>query len=333
MAKSKSVLGIDIAGGGIKVVEFINENGRARFRTFGFTENEDSANALANVEASKLTLEKIFKEAHIKGGGIINAALPTQSVFSSIFTLPKMGKDEREKAIELQIQKMIATPIAELEVASRELGGMDSFDRIFFTAASKKVVATYHDFFKTCKLTLNNLEIESLAIIRALIGKDQGNNVLIDFGKTRTNIVLVEKGIPVMSRSIKTGSEDATKKLATSLGVAIEQAETMKQNLKTFPPILNDFINTITTEVRYLINEWNAQNKQPRVIDKVILTGGGARMACMVQVLSDALKLRIYLGDPWARVRYSQELRPLLDQMGPRLTVAVGLALRSIEEE
>ena len=153
MAKSKSVLGIDIAGGGIKVVEFINENGRARFRTFGFTENEDSANALANVEASKLTLEKIFKEAHIKGGGIINAALPTQSVFSSIFTLPKMGKDEREKAIELQIQKMIATPIAELEVASRELGGMDSFDRIFFTAASKKVVATYHDFFKTCKLT------------------------------------------------------------------------------------------------------------------------------------------------------------------------------------
>ena len=81
-------------------------------------------------------MEKIFKEAHIQGGGTINAALPTQSVFSSIFTLPKMKKDEREKAIELQVQKMIATPISDLEVESRELGGMDSFDRIFFTAAS-----------------------------------------------------------------------------------------------------------------------------------------------------------------------------------------------------
>lgn len=331
MAKSKSVLGIDIAGGGIKVVEFVNENGRARFRTFGFTESEDSVAILANVPDSKQTLEKIFKEAHVQGGGSINAALPTQSVFSSIFTLPKMGKDEREKAIELQIQKMISTPISELEVESRELGGMDSFDRIFFTAASKKVVATYHDFFKTCKLTLNNLEIESLAIIRALIGKDQGNNILVDFGKTRTNIVLVEKGIPVMSRSIKTGSEDVTKKMATSLNVSLAQAEVMKQNLKSFPPGLGDFLNTVTTEVRYLINEWNAQNKQPRVIDKVILTGGGARLAGMVQALADVLKMRVYLGDPWARVLYPQELRPILDQMGPRFTVAVGLALRSIE--
>lgn len=312
-------------------MEFVNENGRARFRTFGFTESEDSAAILANVEGSKQTLEKIFKEAHVQGGGSINAALPTQSVFSSIFTLPKMGKDEREKAIELQIQKMIATPISDLEVESRELGELDSFDRIFFTAASKKVVATYHDFFKTCKLILNNLEIESLAIIRALIGKDQGNNILIDFGKTRTNIILVEKGIPVMSRSIKTGSEDVTKKMAASLNVSLAQAEVMKQNLRNFPPGLGDFLNTVTTEVRYLINEWNAQNKQPRVIDKVILTGGGARLAGMVQALTEALKMRVYLGDPWARVLYPQELRPLLDQMGPRLTVAVGLALRSIE--
>lgn len=331
MAKSKSVLGIDIAGGGIKVVEFINENGRARFRTFGFVENENSENVLANVEASKLTLEKIFKEAHAQGGGIINAALPTQSVFSSIFTLPKMKKEERERAIELQIQKMISTPIGELVVESRALETVDSFDRIFFTAASKKVVATYHDFFKTCKLTLNNLEIESLAIIRALIGKDQGNNVLIDFGKTRTNIVLVEKGIPVMSRSIKTGSEDVTQKLSASLGVSLAQAEIMKQNLKIFPAILDGFINTIITEVRYLINAWNAQNKQPRLVDKVILTGGGARLVGLVGVLGEALKMRVYLGDPWARVLYSQELRPLLDEMGPRLTVAVGLALRSIE--
>ncbi len=331
MAKSRSVLGIDIAGSGIKVVEFVNENGRARFRTFGFNTIAEPTNVLANVEASKVALDKIFKESRVIGGGVVSAALPTQSVFSSIFTLPKMKKEEHDKAIELQIQKLISMPITDLEIATRELDTLDNFDRIFFTAASKKVVATYHDFFKICKLTLTNLETESLAIIRALIGKDPGNNVLIDFGKTRTNIILVEKGIPVMSRSIKTGSAEATTRLADSLGVSEAAAEIMKQNLKVFPPTLHDFLTTITTEVKYLINEWNTQSKEQRTVDKVILTGGGARLAGLVAALSEILKLRVYLGDPWARVLYPEELRPLLDEMGPRLTVAVGLALRGIE--
>lgn len=330
MAKPKNFLGIDLAGSGIKVVEFTNDNGRARLRTYGFTAMKEEGSVLANLDEAKKMLTDIFKEAKVSGGNV-HTALPTQSVFSSILTIPKMKTEERLKAIEMQIQKLISMPITDLEVEFKELESVDSSERVFFTAASKKVVETYENFFKMNNLVLHHLETESLAMVRALIGKDPGDNILIDFGHTRTNIIMVEKGIPMISRSIKTGAADLTKLLAQNLGVDEAAAEVMKENLKTMPAIFKDFFNTVTTEVRYLINEWAGQNSTPRNVDKVILTGGGSRLPGLTVTLSDMLKLRVYLGDPWARVLYPQEIRPLLDQVGPRLTVAIGLALRGVE--
>ncbi len=51
--------------------------------------------------------------------------------------------------------------------------------------------------------------------------------------------------------------------------------------------------------------------------------------------LADAICATIgtktYVGDPWARVVYPLDLRPVLDQIGARFSVAVGLAMRDIE--
>jgi hypothetical protein len=46
--------------------------------------------------------------------------------------------------------------------------------------------------------------------------------------------------------------------------------------------------------------------------------------------LAQELNIRTYIGDPWARVIYPQELRPLLDTIGPRFSLAIGLAMRDI---
>ncbi|KKQ55012.1 MAG: hypothetical protein US74_C0045G0015, partial [Parcubacteria group bacterium GW2011_GWA2_38_13] len=42
------------------------------------------------------------------------------------------------------------------------------------------------------------------------------------------------------------------------------------------------------------------------------------------------LNMRVYLGDPWARVIYPEELKPALAEVGPRFSVAIGLAMKEI---
>jgi len=41
--------------------------------------------------------------------------------------------------------------------------------------------------------------------------------------------------------------------------------------------------------------------------------------------------LNASVGDPWSRVIYPLELKPVLDRIGARFSVSVGLAMREIE--
>jgi Tfp pilus assembly PilM family ATPase len=66
-------------------------------------------------------------------------------------------------------------------------------------------------------------------------------------------------------------------------------------------------------------------------IEKIILSGGGSLLAGLSEYLSDKLNLQVIVGDPFSRVVYSDELRPVINEVGPKLAVAVGLALRDIE--
>jgi Tfp pilus assembly PilM family ATPase len=72
-----------------------------------------------------------------------------------------------------------------------------------------------------------------------------------------------------------------------------------------------------------------SQNGAP--LEKIILSGGGALLLNLSEYLSERLSIKVIIGDPWARIRYPEELRPVLSEVGPRLAVAIGLAMREIE--
>jgi Tfp pilus assembly PilM family ATPase len=66
-------------------------------------------------------------------------------------------------------------------------------------------------------------------------------------------------------------------------------------------------------------------------IDKIILSGGSSLLVNLVSYLENVLDITTVIGDPWSRVSYPVELEPLLKELGPRLAVAVGLALNRVE--
>ena len=38
--------------------------------------------------------------------------------------------------------------------------------------------------------------------------------------------------------------------------------------------------------------------------------------------------MRVILGDPWAHISYPADLKPVLQALGPKFSVAIGLAMR-----
>jgi type IV pilus assembly protein PilM len=78
-----------------------------------------------------------------------------------------------------------------------------------------------------------------------------------------------------------------------------------------------------------MINLFESKNKEK--IEKIVLSGGSALLPNFDKYLSKLLNINVVIGDPWSRISYPVDLKPLLKNIGPRFAVAVGLAMRGQE--
>lgn len=347
--QKQSYIGLDIGLSGIKLVELQNEKGRARLVTYAYS------------EMPATTLEHAFSDEIDKVAGFIKkmmatakcttkhtiAALPISSVFSSIISVPAANEKELKDAVQMQAKKLIPVPLDEISLDSKTIDsnageGGKKITRVLITGAPKALVSQYIDLMKRIGLELISLETEAFAQIRSLIGKDRSSIMVIDIGSMRTNISIIEKGIPFLNRSIATGGVAVTQTISKTLGVTYEQAENMKRDIKSMQafsqagdlsPILTTLLKPILDEIRYSFNLYQGQTEdgQQKRIDKIILTGGASLLPRLPEFLTQLMNVNTYLGDPWARVVYPTDLRPVLDEIGPRFSVAIGCAMRDIE--
>ncbi len=298
------------------------------------------------------------------------AALPTFSVFNFIITLPPMPKKDLAAAIKWEAKKFIPVPIEEMildwkilnkkkvkssglfakkiedKIETKEVPANatnptsthidDKNYRILLTAAPKNLVARYIDIFKKAKLNLLSLETEAFALSRSLIGNDLSTIMIVDMGSSNTDICIIEEGVPVLNRGIDTGGESLTKGIMNSLNINQERAEQFKRDFglsaganQNIPDVIEKSLSAIINEIKYIFEIYQRQGAS--TIDKIILTGGSAWLPKLPEYLSNLLKLPVIIGDPWDRIVYPLDLKPVLYEIGPSMAVSIGLAMRDIQ--
>lgn len=368
-------LGVDVGTSGIKVVELSLEQSRLNLRRWGYSESPAGPSTTPLIDdpakAAK-TLRDVLTKSEMKAHKVI-ASLPTSQVFHAMLALPvpKDAEEDFRAVIEAQARKFLPLPLEEMVLDSNILDKdllpkkqaqkeadkkkKDSLSlvpgeekrsemekkyiRVLITGAPKTLVAKYIEVFRQAKVDLVSLETEVFALIRALIGKDPSRVMIVDIGAQRTNVVIVQGGVPYLTRGIRSGGTAVTEALAQSMGVSFEEAETMKRDLAyktgaTLAAPLQVALKPILHEISYALQLYSEQEfHEHSTIEKVIITGGSSHVPGIVPYLTSALNANVYLGNPWARVATLPEERLILDEVGPRLAVAVGLAMRGKEVE
>lgn len=361
-SKQKTFLGVDIGGSSVKVVELANEKGRARLMTYGYLElpTQDGGDALLDQpkKAGDL-LAQVCKESDVKASQAMTA-LQTANVFSTILSLPK-SKDPKQfkPLIDVELGKLAPLPVSEMITYSTMIDGekkeveksgsqevkkgedkKDKYTRVLVTGAARTLVQKYIDVFKVAKLNLQAIDTESFALIRALIGKDKGAIMILDMGSRRTNLFVVEKGIPFVARSINIGGDTVTRRIVEQMKVSEEDAERAKRDLgiagnagvNGLPKILEPIMQPIVNEIRFAFQLYaNMELTEIKRVEKIILTGGSSHLPHVPEYLSETLNMNVYRGDPWARIVYPKDLQVVLEEIGPRMAVAVGLAMREMD--
>lgn len=342
--KKSSYLGVDLGIGGIKMVELSSERGRAKLMTYAFIDRLIVEQGKSLLDQPKLTAELVAKMAKQAGVSTVRvvSGLPQNAVFTAALSLPAVKDAKQIKAmVELQVQKLSSLPLSDLIIDSRKIdtdaAEIKDHSRFLVTGAPKVMVAKYVEIFKQAKMELVALETEAFALVRSLVGHDKSVIMILDVGAMRTNMTIVEKGIPYLTRSVNAGGAMLTKTIAEQMGVSHEEAEQMKLDMGKdegieVPPAVQVLLQPILNEINYSIGEFRRrEDHQQSKMEKIIITGGSAHLPGMVSYLRDKLNVNVYVGDPWARVAVPEPLRPVLDDIGPRFAVAIGLAMRDIE--
>ncbi|MDD4900861.1 MAG: type IV pilus assembly protein PilM [Patescibacteria group bacterium] len=339
---NESFLGIDIGSSSIKIVELKNEGGKVRLLTYGFSENLDDLDKKDPGEISAI-INKICRESGISSRKAISA-LPTFSVFSSILNLSDVSKKDLPSAINWEAKKVIPLPLEEMILDWKKIVNQDETDnknntKILLTGAPRSLVKKYIEIFQAAQINLLSLETETFALIRSLIGSDKSTIMIVEIGAKTTSFNIIDQNIPTLNRSIDIGGWTITKAIANNLNIGMERAEQFKYDLgisapdsgdNTIPKTIAESVAPIVNEIKYALNLF--QNKSGKKVDKIILSGGSALLMNFVNYLSKAVNINVLAGDPWARISYPLELKPLLDEIAPRLAIAIGLALREMRK-
>lgn len=347
-------IGIDMGSTSIKMVELKRSGKGIALSTYGFSENNDllEQDWQKNVGSTANVIKKIYDEAGIISRNSVSA-LPTFSVFSSLINLTNVAKKDLAGAIHWEAKKVIPLPLEDMVLDWKIIDSDNSNKkkknsnvRVLLTGAPKTLVKKYVQIFKQAEINLLSLETETFSLIRSLIGNDKTTVMIVEFGAGTTDVTIVDNGIPILNRSIDVGGVALTQAISKQLGIEYVRAEQFKYDLGvsgllqmqdtnnssdkvSAPKVIGDTLSPVINEIKYAINLF--QNKHKKNTEKIILSGGSSLLSDLAPYISSLLDIKVIIGDPWARVEYPAELKPLLQEIGPRMSVAVGLALREFE--
>ncbi len=300
----------------------------------------------AQIEKYASTLKVVLKTSRVISKSAV-VSLPVSSVFHAVVTLPMVKKEELDHLVKAEVKKLLPMPLEEMALDYQPLKGLpeDKSQRVLVNAVPHKLIEFYSKVFQRAGLALEALEPESTTLARALIGRDQAVAMIIDIGSERTNFFIIDQGMPITHQSIESGGDKIDKILQNILGVEHDLVEQAKYDLFDYlgttsnnilseqkwldilMPVIDPIMKEIEVSLELYLRQTGNEGKRP---EKIILTGGMALMPFLAKYIQEKFKIKCYVGDSWARIVYQEGLKPVLRQIGPRMSVAIGLAMRSI---
>lgn len=327
----KTILGLDIGTTNIKLAQITTKDNLHMLDTYGLVNVSFEINDKEeNIQQTVKVLRSLLDKAGVSTKKVV-ASLPNSAVFTSIIDMPALKESELKSAVEFEAKKYIPLPIEEMTLSWTVLEKTaEGKSKVLLTAVPNVILKSYLRIFELCKLEPVALEIEALALIRAIVGDEKQNILLIDIGAKSSHLNIIENGNLLLTRNIPVGGDTITAKIAESLKVSIARAEQFKKDFglnqsSLIPQTIQPVLQTIKTEAKQVMSLYQARGKH---IDKIIIVGGTANLPGLDEFFGD-MGPKVVNGDPLAKVTYPSQVKSVLTLYATNLAVAIGLALRT----
>lgn len=352
-----SAFGLDISDLSLKIVYLKRQRKGFQLHTFGEFPIASGVVERGEIKQKDVLAQTIREAVKSFGSKLpskqVIASLPEEQAFLQLMQLPRMKKEELEHAVRFEAENYVPHAIEKVYLDFQTVrpfhNHLDHTD-VLLAALPRTMVDSYLEVLEQAGLVVKVLEIESLAISRALVPRETAPVpvLLVDFGATRTSFVVFSGYSLRFTASIPVSSSQLTKSIAEALKVPNEKAEELKiafglerqddeqgrAVLEALRPPLESLVEQIKKHLSYYESHTAHQHlgtNQQR-IKRIIVSGGGANLRGFIRFLSKELEREVILGNPWVNILKTslKELPPISFGESLKYTAALGLALRGL---
>ena len=298
-------------------------------------------------------LKELWKRGKFKSRDVI-LGVANQRVVVREVSLPWLTDKELRDSLPFQVQEFVPIPVEE---AVLDFHVLEEFEkegrrmiRILLVAAQKSMIQAIVEAAEMAKLRPVGLDLVPFAIVRSVGSIDTvdaeggdtggGDEAIVDIGADVTSICVHAWGVPRFVRILPSGGRDITAAVARTLGVSEEEAEVLKRSSGPDAPepdrteaAMKAAVSraaSFADDIRSSLDFYQSQMPGAR-IRRILLTGGGSKLAGLQRLLADRLPAQVAEGHPFHRVSPTMDLSDdAMADAEPLLAVAVGLALPGV---
>ena len=349
LGKKDSLIGLDIGSRSVKVAEITETKNGRKLRRFGMADIPPGAiedGAISDTETVAQVIRQLLKSASIKATNVA-LSIGGYSVIIKKINVQTMPEEQLQETIHFEAEQYIPFDISDVNLDFQLLGEVEnnpSQMSVFLVAAKKEMVNDYINLATLVGLTPCIVDVEAFALQNIFEANYdiQGENVaLIDIGASKTSLNILKDNSSVFMRDVALGCIQINQKIISMLDCSYDQAELIKfgepsnkLSADELKQIISAVVTDWCTEIRRALDFFYT-NYPDDPIKRIILSGGGANIAEFRQLLASESAAQVETLNPFNGVVVDEKSfdPEYIRQIGPQAAIAMGLALRRVDDK
>jgi type IV pilus assembly protein PilM len=338
--RSKVTAGLDIGSGFVKLVVVDHSRGDPEIIKISTSPLVPDAIVEGEVMDPVLVAETIraVVESAKLGRKEVVAAVGGHDVIIKKIQMDRMSHEEARDLIRWEAHQHVPFDMESVQLDFQILdpGGTTPQMSVLLVAAKRELIENRLALLADAGLKAVVVDVDAFALHNAFERSYPdslvGTVALVNIGHETTNVNILEDGVPIVVRDIPFGSRRIRESLQRERGLTADQAEAVLQGHETAVDLerfVTERVDELAVGIERAIAFITAQSGGEGV-DRVFLSGGGARVPGVARALGDRLGVTTHMANPLERVavRSDVSLEVAVDEVAPMLMLPVGLAMR-----
>jgi type IV pilus assembly protein PilM len=338
--RTKLTAGLDIGSGVVKLVVIDHSKAEPEIVQIVTTPLMPDAIVEGEIMDPVLvteTLRSLLESAGLKRREVV-AAVGGHDVIVKKIPMDRMGQNDAREVIRWEAEQHVPFDMENVQLDFQILDPDEDTAQmaVLLVAAKRELIENRLGLLTDAGLEPGIIDVDAFALHNAFEHNypdvREGMIALVNIGHETTNVNLLAGGSPVLVRDIPFGTRRLRESLQRERSLTADAAEEVlrgRQDVAALRALLEDRVEELAVGIERAAAFIVAQSGGDGV-SRIYVSGGGACVAGMVDVLANRMGVPAELANPLQRVAVRPEVMQNVpvEQLAPLLMLPVGLALR-----